>query len=335
MEKIKGVIDPGHGGNDRYNVGPTGYIEADGVLEISKYIEEFLEATGYFAIDLTRTEDKTVSLTDRGLYAAKVGAKFFLSEHTNANDGMATGCETYCSVDIPQDMLYAQKLSDAVARAIGIPSRGAKVRESQKYPGEDYYTVIDTAQDNGVPHVFLIESAYHDNPKDEAILKDTRSKMKIAIAQGLVLCEMFSLDLKIDSEILKIVQRELNKHAAYGLAEDGIYGPQTGSAIMHFQKSNNWPMNGLLDENIMSKVYRAPEPKVEQKPDEPVTKEPEPKLPFFDIKGHYAEEYILQASGLGLVKGFPDGSFKPDQSITRAQAVVMILNLYRLIEGTK
>jgi N-acetylmuramoyl-L-alanine amidase len=36
MSKFKGAIDPGHGGHDRCNRGPSGYVEADGVLKISK-----------------------------------------------------------------------------------------------------------------------------------------------------------------------------------------------------------------------------------------------------------------------------------------------------------
>ena len=45
---------------------------------------------------------------------------------------------------------------------------------------------------------------------------------------------------------------------------------------------------------------------------------------FTDIKGHWAEKYIERAAELGWIKGFEDGSFRPDTYITRAQAVTMI-----------
>ena len=45
---------------------------------------------------------------------------------------------------------------------------------------------------------------------------------------------------------------------------------------------------------------------------------------FSDIQGHWAEKYIERAAELGWIKGFEDGSFRPDTYITRAQAMTMI-----------
>ncbi len=45
---------------------------------------------------------------------------------------------------------------------------------------------------------------------------------------------------------------------------------------------------------------------------------------FTDIKGHWAEKYIERAAELGWIKGFEDGSFRPDTYITRAQTMTMI-----------
>ena len=45
---------------------------------------------------------------------------------------------------------------------------------------------------------------------------------------------------------------------------------------------------------------------------------------FTDIKGHWAEKYIQRAAELGWIKGFEDGTFRPDTYITRAQAMTMI-----------
>ncbi len=45
---------------------------------------------------------------------------------------------------------------------------------------------------------------------------------------------------------------------------------------------------------------------------------------FSDISGHWAEKYIERAAELGWIKGFEDGSFRPDTYITRAQAMTMI-----------
>ena len=45
---------------------------------------------------------------------------------------------------------------------------------------------------------------------------------------------------------------------------------------------------------------------------------------FTDIQGHWAQAYIERAAELGWIKGFEDGTFRPDTYITRAQAMTMI-----------
>ena len=45
---------------------------------------------------------------------------------------------------------------------------------------------------------------------------------------------------------------------------------------------------------------------------------------FTDIGGHWAAEYINQAAVKGWVEGQPDGSFAPDRSITRAEAMTLV-----------
>ena len=45
---------------------------------------------------------------------------------------------------------------------------------------------------------------------------------------------------------------------------------------------------------------------------------------FSDISGHWAEEYIRRVAGLDWIKGFEDGTFRPDSYITRAEAITMI-----------
>ncbi|WP_310550586.1 chitobiase/beta-hexosaminidase C-terminal domain-containing protein [Paenibacillus glufosinatiresistens] len=43
-----------------------------------------------------------------------------------------------------------------------------------------------------------------------------------------------------------------------------------------------------------------------------------------DVKGHWAEKYIAALTKAGYIKGFPDGTFRPQSEITRAQAVALI-----------
>ena len=45
---------------------------------------------------------------------------------------------------------------------------------------------------------------------------------------------------------------------------------------------------------------------------------------FSDISGHWAEAEIKRAAALGWIAGYPDGTFRPNDYITRAQAMTMI-----------
>lgn len=53
--------------------------------------------------------------------------------------------------------------------------------------------------------------------------------------------------------------------------------------------------------------------------------EKEDEMVFKDTKGHWAEESIDIVSEIGLMTGFPDGSFRPDQPLTRAQMAEILV----------
>lgn len=58
-----------------------------------------------------------------------------------------------------------------------------------------------------------------------------------------------------------------------------------------------------------------------------VLPEPETSVPFPDARGHWSVKmgYLQAAVKMGVLNGFPDGSFRPDAPVTRAQAVKIIV----------
>ncbi|WP_010496568.1 OmpL47-type beta-barrel domain-containing protein, partial [Paenibacillus elgii] len=81
------------------------------------------------------------------------------------------------------------------------------------------------------------------------------------------------------------------------------------------------------------------EPKVPQKPavpdQQPVVPAkpagssaacvPVAKVRFTDMSGHWAESSVSEASGCGIVDGFDDGTFRPNDPVTRVQFIAMLV----------
>ncbi|NLM36932.1 MAG: S-layer homology domain-containing protein, partial [Firmicutes bacterium] len=51
---------------------------------------------------------------------------------------------------------------------------------------------------------------------------------------------------------------------------------------------------------------------------------------FPDTKGHWAEDYIAALAEAKIITGYPDGSFKPEAPVTRAEMVVMLTRLLKI-----
>lgn len=64
----------------------------------------------------------------------------------------------------------------------------------------------------------------------------------------------------------------------------------------------------------------------------PIYKEEKPMLPEDDYSTHWAVKSIDWAIERGLMKGYPDGTFKPDKPITRAELAVVLNRIYDMLE---
>ena len=79
-------------------------------------------------------------------------------------------------------------------------------------------------------------------------------------------------------------------------------------------------------ENGAKKIYTLTLYRDTPKPNEPL-------IEFTDIAGHWAESDIKLAAAKGIVSGYPDGAFKPDHPVTRAEFVKMLAGAMKL-EGS-
>lgn len=256
-------IDPGHGGKDRWNIGRHGYIEADGNLEFSKYLYNELKKDPDNIVILTRDKDKTLSLTERANIAIDNKAWLFISVHSDASDNpLVSGVTVFESVDLYNEPI-ANAMGREVASAMGTIFRGVRSRESKKYKGEDYYTVIDKSQDGGIPIVLLIERGFHTNYHDEKLLKDSDNVKKAAKAAAKVINEWgkgegSNMILKIGDKgpAVKVLQKNLLL-LGYDIGSpgaDGDFGPLTDAALEGFQSDHGLEVDGIYGPNTQKKM---------------------------------------------------------------------------------
>ena len=96
------VIDSGHGGKDSGAVGTLDgrpILEKDLTLQIAKKTKEILENNGY-TVELTRSDDRYLELTEPPAQANAQNAAVFVSIHINSADASeAYGTEVYYSTE--------------------------------------------------------------------------------------------------------------------------------------------------------------------------------------------------------------------------------------------
>ncbi|PYI56209.1 invasin domain 3-containing protein [Paenibacillus flagellatus] len=68
----------------------------------------------------------------------------------------------------------------------------------------------------------------------------------------------------------------------------------------------------------------AHEPEAGPGPGPPRPADEPPAPPFADVAGHWAAEAIRQAAAARIADGYPDGTFRPDAKVTRAEFVVLL-----------
>lgn len=111
------VIDPGHGGDDRGAVGPSGIEEKRLALDVAQRLRA-LGAERNLRVLLTREDDRQIPGNQRAAFANAAGAAFFISLHANASPSPLT-----VGVEIAS---YA-RAPDAAASAAPTDERGLLV----------------------------------------------------------------------------------------------------------------------------------------------------------------------------------------------------------------
>ena len=165
------VIDPGHGGSD---VGATrnNIYEKDITLDVSQRLEKLLIKKGY-VVQMTRNDDKTVSLQERVDFSEDIDPDVFISVHVNSsNSDSPSGIETHY---YKENSLHLAKCVHA-AMLNNISSKDRGLFKSK------FYVINHTT----APAI-LVEMGFISNPleRSQIVSESRKNATAKAIAEGI------------------------------------------------------------------------------------------------------------------------------------------------------
>ena len=207
----KVVLDPGHGGHDGGTRGPSGLLEKDLVLDVSKRLGALIQDRLESEVVYTREDDTFIPLEERTRIANRQKADLFLSIHANSSPVKGvSGIETYYlnfttekgalevaarenassdrSIhdlrDLVQKIALKDKLeesrefADHVQATMSVLSAKANSKSQNRGVKKAPFVVLIGAS---MPSV-LVEIGFVSNPSDEALMKKAEYRQKIAEA---------------------------------------------------------------------------------------------------------------------------------------------------------
>ncbi|WP_163859571.1 fibronectin type III domain-containing protein [Paenibacillus elgii] len=146
--------------------------------------------------------------------------------------------------------------------------------------------------------------------------KDKKLELSPSFAAGTT-----SYTARTEAEQVEIAAKSAHSGAKVMLKEKVI----TDRTKVHLEEGDNTFVLTVQAENGTKKKYTLTIYRETPKPSEPV-------IEFTDIAGHWAESNIKRAAEKGIASGYPDGTFKPNHSVTRAEFTVMLTGALQLEE---
>ncbi|MDZ8221663.1 N-acetylmuramoyl-L-alanine amidase [Nostoc sp. ChiVER01] len=176
LANLKIVLDPGHGGKETGASGPTGYLEKDLNLVVSKLLRDELVKRGATVV-MTREDDRELSLAERQAIISQEEPAIAISIHHNSlpDDGDAEKTKGFAAFWYqPQAHNLAMYLQKYVVKKIGKPSYGV------------FWDNLALTRPTAAPSV-LLELGFMSNPDEfeQIVNLEVQKKTANAIAQGI------------------------------------------------------------------------------------------------------------------------------------------------------
>jgi N-acetylmuramoyl-L-alanine amidase len=148
------VIDPGHGGVDPGAISAAGTKEKEIVFAFAQQLQTALGALGHYEVQLTRSQDRFMTLNDRVAFTRRAGADLFIAIHADTVRGKtASGTTIYTlSETASDDEAEALAMKENRVDAIG----GVNLSEQI---GEVADILIELVQRESMNHANLFSRA--------------------------------------------------------------------------------------------------------------------------------------------------------------------------------
>ncbi|MFD0714555.1 S-layer homology domain-containing protein [Paenibacillus sp. GCM10027626] len=163
---------------------------------------------------------------------------------------------------------------------------------------------------------------------------DLRDLQVRADGVALTLSPSFSAGVLAYAAETTAEQAEILASATHEAAEVTIGGEPNGSGIkVALQEGDNVFAVKVRAEDGTVKTYSLTIVRKSLDPEVPGLEAGEPDegaVAFADIAGHWAADSIMRAVAQKIVKGYPDRTFRPDNTVTRAEFIVMLANALQL-----
>lgn len=172
---MKIFLDPGHGGDNPGATGPNGLKEANVNLDVALRTGRILQSNGY-SVRYSRTDNSSVSLSQRARMANDWGADYYVSIHCNSNvNPVYTGTETFYYRAGSTAQRFAQTVNDALVAQIDTKDLGIQ---------QENFAVLRLTT---MPAI-LVELAFISNPQEAEQLATPsfRESCAVGVSNGII-----------------------------------------------------------------------------------------------------------------------------------------------------
>lgn len=110
-------------------------------------------------------------------------------------------------------------------------------------------------------------------------------------------------------ELQTLLIKQLGKVAidTDGVTVDGDFGAKTEAAVQRYQQRFELVVDGIVGNKTWSSLLQTV---------------------FTDISGHWAANFIVQLANANLIRGFADGTFRPNALIKRAEYAALLVKAF-------